>query len=92
MDFSLTPRQQELRERAASWTRQMYRFEDDCERNNGLSPEQHREVHDLVLSHGLGGMNMPAEWGGTGLNTLEHTIVQEQVGRLTGALWDTLWR
>lgn len=92
MDFSLTPRQQELRARAASWTEQMYRFELDCEMNNGLSPEQHQEVRDLVISHGLGGMNMPEEWGGTGLNTLEHTIVQEQVGRLTGALWDTLWR
>ncbi len=92
MDFSLTPHQIELRERAAAWTSAMYGYELACETNGGLSDQEHREVRKLVLDHGLGAMNMPAEWGGMGLNTLEHTIVQEQVGRLTGALWDTLWR
>jgi butyryl-CoA dehydrogenase len=35
---------------------------------------------------------MPREWGGQGLSILEQVVVQEQLGRLTNALWDTVWR
>jgi butyryl-CoA dehydrogenase len=35
---------------------------------------------------------MPTEWGGQGLSTLDQVIVQEQLGQLTGALWDAVWR
>ena len=35
---------------------------------------------------------MPAEWGGQGLGVLDQVIVQEQLGRLTNALWDMVWR
>jgi len=35
---------------------------------------------------------MPAEWGGQGLSVLDQVIVQEQLGQLTNALWDMVWR
>ena len=35
---------------------------------------------------------MPAEWGGAGLTIFEQAVVQEELGRLTGALWDMVWR
>ncbi|GAA3808697.1 acyl-CoA dehydrogenase family protein [Sphaerisporangium flaviroseum] len=35
---------------------------------------------------------MPVEWGGAGLSILEQVIVQEELGKLTNALWDTVWR
>jgi butyryl-CoA dehydrogenase len=92
MDFHLTPRQIELKQRAISWTEQMYQYELDCEMNNGLTAEQHDKIKQLVLDHDLAAINMPAEWGGAGLSVLEHAIVSEEVGKLTGALWDTLWR
>lgn len=92
MDFRMTPRHLEIKKQAAAWTEAMYEFELDCEENNGLSPEQHDKVKQLVKDHGLAAINMPAEWGGAGLNTLEHAIVSEEVGKLTGALWDCLWR
>ena len=45
-----------------------------------------------MLHHGLNAINMPAEWGGAGLSVLDQVIVQEQLGRLTNALWDMVWR
>ncbi|NVM93554.1 acyl-CoA dehydrogenase family protein [Arthrobacter wenxiniae] len=92
MDFRFTPRQIELKQRAIAWTEEMKQYELDCEMNNGLTDEQHDKVRQLIKNHGLAAINMPAEWGGAGLNTLEHAIVSEEVGKLTGALWDTMWR
>ena len=88
----MNDRQKDLKKRAKNWTDEMMQFELDCEFNNGLSPEQHEKVKQLVIDHGLAAINMPAEWGGAGLSVLEHAIVSEEVGKLTGALWDTMWR
>lgn len=92
MDFRMTPRQIELKQRAMAWTNEMMQYELDCENNNGLTPDQHAKVKQLVIDHGLAAINMPQEWGGAGLSVLEHAIVSEEVGKLTGALWDTMWR
>jgi butyryl-CoA dehydrogenase len=35
---------------------------------------------------------MPAEWGGQGLSVFEQVLVQEELGVLTNALWDVVWR
>lgn len=88
----MTPRQLQLKASARAWTEAMYDFELDCEMNNGLTPEQHDKVRQLIKDHGLAAINMPAEWGGAGLTVLEQAIVSEEVGKLTGALWDTMWR
>lgn len=53
MDFRMTPRQIELKERAKAWTEAMYAFELDCEMNNGLTPEQHEKVRQLIIDHSL---------------------------------------
>jgi butyryl-CoA dehydrogenase len=92
MDFSYTARQLELRERAAALTATIIKYEDECEAGNGLTAAVHAELRQAVLDHGLQAINMPAEWGGAGLSILEQVIVQEQLGRLTGALWDVVWR
>jgi acyl-CoA dehydrogenase len=52
----------------------------------------HAEVADRVRHHALNAINMPTEWGGQGLSVVEQVIVQEQLGRLTNALWDMVWR
>ena len=45
-----------------------------------------------MLDAGLQAINMPGEWGGGGLGVLEQVVVQEELGRLTNALWDAVWR
>ena len=92
MEFTFTPRQRELRERAAELTRELMIFEQPCEAGGGLPAEALARIRELTLEARLNAINMPAEWGGQGLSTLEQVIVSEQLGQLTNALWDAVWR
>ncbi|MFF7181240.1 acyl-CoA dehydrogenase family protein [Streptomyces sp. NPDC008121] len=92
MDFRLTARQQELKASARALTEFITAYELDCEENNGLPPLAHTAIRDAVLDSGLQAVNMPEEWGGAGLTVLEQVTVQAELGRLTGALWDMVWR
>jgi butyryl-CoA dehydrogenase len=92
MDFAYTPELEALKARAAALTQRLIPYEDDCERDNGLTPSQHAEIRAAVLDAGLQAINMPAEWGGAGLSVLEQVVVQEELGKLTNALWDAVWR
>ena len=92
MDFGYTPRLAELRATARALADRIEPYELHCEENNGLLPEQLSEIRAAVLDAGLNAINMPADWGAAGLSVLEQVVVQEQLGRLTGALWDTVWR
>ncbi|MFJ8671945.1 acyl-CoA dehydrogenase family protein [Streptomyces sp. NPDC093589] len=92
MDFRLTPRQAGLKRTARELTETLTAYEVDCEENNGLPEQAHAEIREAVLASGLQAVNMPQEWGGAGLTILEQAIVQEELGQLTGALWDTVWR
>ena len=92
MDFRLTPRQAQLKADARDLTDFIAAYELSCEEDNGLPASAHEEIRDAVLAAGLQAVNMPAEWGGSGLTIAEQATVQEELGRLTGALWDMVWR
>jgi acyl-CoA dehydrogenase len=92
VEFTYTPEQLELRARARALADAIMVHELACEESGGLSPEVHREVSERVRHHALNAINMPAEWGGQGLSVVDQVIVQEQLGRLTNALWDMVWR
>ena len=92
MQFTYTPEQQELRDRAQRLTEAMIGFEEPCEQGRGLPDASLAEIRRLTLEHELNAINMPTEWGGQGLSVLEQVIVQERLGQLTNALWDAVWR
>ncbi|MEV6794584.1 acyl-CoA dehydrogenase family protein [Streptomyces sp. NPDC051320] len=92
MDFRLTPRQARLKADARALTDLIATYEQQCEEDNGLPADAHARIRDAVLDAGLQAVNMPAEWGGAGLTIAEQATVQEEFGRLTGALWDMVWR
>lgn len=92
MEHAYTAEQRELKARAAALAERLMAFEDACERDRGLSPEALDETRRLTLDAELHAINMPAEWGGQGLGIVEQAIVQEELGRLTNALWDVVWR
>ncbi|HWN33647.1 MAG TPA: acyl-CoA dehydrogenase family protein, partial [Pseudonocardia sp.] len=92
MEFAYSPRLAELKQRAADLTAKIIPYEDECERNNGLSAEAHAAIRQEVLAAGLQAINTPAEYGGAGLSVLEQVVVQDELGKLTNALWDTVWR
>jgi acyl-CoA dehydrogenase len=92
MDFAYTPRLAELKERASALYQRIVPYEDECEANDGLSAEALADIRQAVLDTGLQAINMPEEWGGAGLSTLEQVVVQDELGKLTNALWDCVWR
>jgi acyl-CoA dehydrogenase len=92
MDFAYSPELSELRDRARGLADLIEAYEDACERDNGLSDADHAAIADAVRKTRLNAINMPTEWGGQGLGVLAQVVVSEQLGRLTNALWDTVWR
>jgi butyryl-CoA dehydrogenase len=92
MQFTYTPEQLALRDRAQRLTDAIIPFEEPCEAGRGLPPESLAEIRRLTLEHELNAINMPTEWGGQGLSILDQVIVQERLGQLTNALWDAVWR
>ena len=92
MDFAYTPRLAELKQTAKNLTTQIMQYEDECEANNGLSAESHAAIKQAVLDAGLQAINTPTEYGGAGLSVLEQVVVQDELGKLTNALWDAVWR
>jgi butyryl-CoA dehydrogenase len=92
MDLRLTDDQLALRERAGSLAREIMAYEDECEHRRGLPDSSLAKIRRQVLDHGLNAINMPSEWGGAGLSILEQVIVSEQLGQITNALWDAVWR
>lgn len=92
MPLTLTAKQLELRQRSSGLTREIEVFEQPCEVAGGLPLGSLARIRELTLAAELNAINMPAEWGGQGLTVLEQVIVQEQLGELTNALWDAVWR
>jgi acyl-CoA dehydrogenase len=92
VEFTYTAEQLALRERAGHLTREMLVFEEPCEAQRGLPDESLARIRELTIAAELHAINMPVEWGGQGLSILEQVIVQEQLGQLTNALWDAVWR
>ncbi len=92
MDFSLEPGQLELRDRAVALTAELMTLEDRCEAAGFLDAQALAWAAERIRHHRLNAINMPAEWGGQGLNTFDQVIVQSVLGGLTNALWDLVWR
>jgi acyl-CoA dehydrogenase len=92
VDFSLDSGQLELRDRADALTAELMTLEDRCEAERGLDEQSLAWAADRIRHHRLHAINMPAEWGGQGLNTFDQVIVQSVLGGLTNALWDLVWR
>jgi acyl-CoA dehydrogenase len=92
VDLTLSPDQQDIRARARAVTAGIMAHEETCEERNGLPADTHAQIAELVREQALNAINMPTEWGGQGLSVLDQVLVQEELGQLTNALWDTVWR
>jgi alkylation response protein AidB-like acyl-CoA dehydrogenase len=89
----LTREDRELQRRARGFTDGvLVPLEDECEANDGLSPESLDAAKRAVLEWGFNAINHSVEDGGQGLDLFRQMLVEEQWGRATGALWDIPWR
>lgn len=92
MDWTYTPHQIELKRRARELADSIKIYEEQCEHENGLPDEILGIIKKNTIAAGLNAINVPVEWGGAGLCVLDQVLVQEELGQLTNALWDAVWR
>jgi acyl-CoA dehydrogenase len=92
-NFSLEGSDRELAERAREFTvRHLIPYELECEMNNGLSEESLRAIRSATVEWDFNAINHSKRDGGQGLDLFQQVLVQEQMGKATGALWDVVWR
>jgi acyl-CoA dehydrogenase len=93
VDLRLSREDRELQGRAREFTEQvLIPLEDECETNDGLTPESAGRAKQAVLDADFNAINHSPEDGGQGFDTFQQMLVEEQWGRATGALWDIPWR
>jgi len=89
MDFTLTPDQAKLRDRARELVRTTLQpLEAEFERNRGqLGAETIAAIKARAIELRLHGGSLPREVGGQGWSSIEQVLVHEQLGQVTGGLW-----
>jgi alkylation response protein AidB-like acyl-CoA dehydrogenase len=78
MDFSLTPAQQELVDRATAAGLEYKKYANDWDTNNKAPIA---DVTARMGELGLLGITIPEKWGGLGLTTMDYALVVEAVVR-----------
>lgn len=93
MDFRLSKEHQELQAKARAFTDEvLVPYELECEENDGLSAESLATINQAVMAWEFNALNHSKEDGGQGYTIFEQMLVDEQLGRVTGAIWDTVFR
>ena len=93
MDLRLTEDDRALQDRARRFTeRYLLPYELECEENDGLSDESLRTIRSAVIEWRFNAINHRPEDGGQGHDLFEQTLIEEEWGKATGALWDVPWR
>jgi acyl-CoA dehydrogenase len=87
MDFGLTDEQKLLVTTVRDFVeRELRPLEEDVEASGALAPETARAIFEKSHALGLYAMNIPEEFGGGGLSTLDWMLAEEQFGRTTDIL------
>ncbi len=82
-DFSLTPEQESLRDLARKFARtEMAPHAAECDRAARFPDEIYRKAYDL----GLMNLNVPAEYGGSGLALFEQCLIVEELAYACGGM------
>jgi acyl-CoA dehydrogenase len=93
MDIRLSKADGELQQTAREFTDQvLVPLEDECESNDGLTPESASAAKQAVLDWDFHAINHAEADGGRGHDLFAQMLIEEQWGRATGALWDIPWR
>jgi acyl-CoA dehydrogenase len=93
VDLRLSASDVELKLKARAFTEQhLFPYEMQCEEENGLPPETIAAIKEAVLASELNAINHDRAEGGRGLDLFQQTLVQEELGKSTGAWWDVVWR
>ena len=92
MDLSLSKGEQEWRDRARAFADTwLVPNELELELEGSLPRATKDRLRAAVVEAGLNGINHGREVGGQGCTQIEQTLVNEQLGGTTGALWAVVW-
>ncbi|MEM7280452.1 MAG: acyl-CoA dehydrogenase family protein [Pseudomonadota bacterium] len=87
MDFGLTEEQELIVETVRSFVEnEIYPHEDRVEKTGHVPPELGKEIADKCKEIGFFAANLPTDAGGGGLNHLEFTLLERELGRGSMAL------
>ncbi|MEI3613386.1 acyl-CoA dehydrogenase family protein [Pseudogracilibacillus sp. SO30301A] len=90
---SLSEEHRELQDKAKRFSEEILMpYELQCEENNGLPAEELSTINKAVLDWELNAINHSKEDGGQGLTIFEQMLVNEQLGKVTNAIWDTVFQ
>jgi acyl-CoA dehydrogenase len=93
MDIRLSGADRGLQQKAREFTAQvLVPLEDECEANDGLTPESAAAAKQAVFDWDFHAINHAEADGGRGHDLFAQMLIEEQWGRATGALWDIPWR
>ncbi|MBV6272727.1 acyl-CoA/acyl-ACP dehydrogenase [Alcaligenaceae bacterium CGII-47] len=92
MDFNLSKEHLALQAKAKEFTEQvLFPHEIECEENDGISRETHQKIIAATLAWEFNAPNHSKADGGQGFSIFEQSLLNEQLGKATGAIWDALW-
>lgn len=92
MDLLIPPADQAWQERAKNFAETiLFPQELDLELNGTLSRETKDNLRSAVIKHGFAGINHTADVGGKGCTQFQQTLINEELGKATGALWAAVW-
>jgi alkylation response protein AidB-like acyl-CoA dehydrogenase len=87
MDFSLTDEQEAIVATTRAFTeRELMPHEATVERLGEVPADLIKQIKERSLAAGIYACNMPAEYGGGGLNSFDTTLVDREFGATTYAL------
>jgi len=92
MDLSLPAADLAWKERAKVFAETvLFPHELDLEMNGSLPRATKDALRAAVVAHGFNGVNHAREAGGQGCTQLQQTLINEELGKATGALWAVVW-
>jgi acyl-CoA dehydrogenase len=87
MDFALSSEQQMIVDTVRGFVEtELYPLEAEVERTGQVAPEVGREIMAKVKALGFYAPNLPVEVGGGGLDALDFTLLERELGRASMAL------
>jgi alkylation response protein AidB-like acyl-CoA dehydrogenase len=92
MDLCLPAADLVWKERAKAFAETvLFPHELDLEMNGSLPRATKDALRAAVVAHGFNGLNHALAVGGQGCTQLQQTLINEELGKATGALWAVVW-
>ena len=92
MDLTIPPADLELKARARRFAETvLFPQEVELEMSGHLPDATKAKLKQAVIDHGFNAINHAKEHGGQGLSIFQQTLVNEELGKATGAIWAAAW-